>query len=77
MYYKPGPVEKVYPPQVYGLVVSAIDDQHLSFSAVAELLEDRGVLTPNGHKRWFKQSVKRLYNDALKYQAARSTETPN
>jgi hypothetical protein len=70
--YKPGPVENVYPREVYEWVIRAIDERALSYSHVGTLLERRGIRTPNGHERWHKQSVKRLYRDALD-----RIETPN
>lgn len=65
-----GPKPAEYDPEVVTFVIEAIETYRSSYSAVAGLLEEKGVLTPKGHKRWYPASVKRLYDDSVKHRVS-------
>lgn len=64
-----GPAPHEYNQEIYDLVIDGIEKFRVSFSRMAEMLQDQGVLTPNGGKRWYPASARRLYLHALEHTA--------
>jgi hypothetical protein len=69
-----GPKPFDYGPEFDRLVLEAIERHRLSLSKVGELLENRGIATPTGLRRWYPASVKRLYEGALVRRAEAEAE---
>lgn len=58
-------------PEIDAYVIEKIEDKNCSFHTLAALLEDRGVLTAKGGKKWYAASARRVYLSALQRRVAR------
>jgi|SRR4051794_11329879 hypothetical protein len=60
-----GPTPSNLGPEVEKFIIDGIEIYRSSFAVVGKLLEEKGILTPKGHRRWFAASVKREYEKAV------------